>query len=217
MGGTIESSDEEESEVKVEKVAVKQEEKETKHIVSKPTISEDWMIDDVETIESSDEEESEVKVDKVAVKQEQKEEKNIVSKPTISEDWMIDDVGTMESSDEEETEVKEDNSKSEKVVQGDLPENEKSGLTKLNISEYWMIDDVGTMESSGDEQDISNEKMYKDTAKPLPITAPLYSDIASKLPKPKIEEDTVVTPTGTIAVGDHYKPIIFSDVKEKID
>merc|ERR1711970_784928 len=112
--GTIESSDEEESEVKVDKVAVKQEQKEEKHIVSKPTISEDWMIDDVGTIESSDEEESEVKVEKVAIKQEQKEEKQIVSKPTISEDWMIDDAGTIESTDEEDCEVKVDISKTEK-------------------------------------------------------------------------------------------------------
>merc|ERR1711973_37600 len=39
------------------------EEKEEKHIVSKPTISEDWMIDDVGTIESTDEEDCEVKAD----------------------------------------------------------------------------------------------------------------------------------------------------------
>merc|ERR1711973_231783 len=106
--GTIESTDEEDCEVKVDisKTEKKEDAKTTEHITTtepasvatKPTISEDWMIDDVGTIESSDEEESEVNVDEISLKQEHKEEKHIVSKPTISEDWMIDDVGTIESS-----------------------------------------------------------------------------------------------------------------------
>merc|ERR1711915_1020805 len=118
---------------------------------NKPSISEDWMIDDVGTIESSDEESDRrhVTSEDIAVKMNETKVVKEVSQPTsnkpsISEDWMIDDVGTMESSDDEEIPTNTDFEFKDVKSINELDKETK----KPSISEDWMKDDVGTIESS---------------------------------------------------------------------
>ena len=85
---------------------------------TKPTIGEEWMIDDVGTIESSDDEEM-VKSTKVP---------ETPAKPNIGEEWMIDDVGTMESSDDEG-----ESDKQEKIKDG--------RLSSLSVAQRFSCDD----------------------------------------------------------------------------
>jgi len=108
--GTMESSDDEDL---VENTKVNVSETPTK-----PTIGEEWMIDDVGTIESSDDEEL-IDSNKVL---------EPPTKPTIGEEWMIDDVGTMESSDDDgETD------KQEKMIDG--------RLSSLSVAQRFSCDD----------------------------------------------------------------------------
>merc|ERR1712228_1025788 len=102
------------SHVTSEDIAVKMDETKVVKEVSQPTsnkpsISEDWMIDDVGTIESSDEESDrkDVTSENIPVKMDETKVEKEVSQPTsnkpsISEDWMIDDVRTIVSSYDEE-------------------------------------------------------------------------------------------------------------------
>merc|ERR1711915_173933 len=218
--GTIESSDEE-SEKKDftnEKVVAMVDEtkvvKEVSHQTSsKPSISEDWMIDDVGTIESSDEESdrSHVTSEDIAVKMDETKVVKEVSQPTsnkpsISEDWMIDDVGTMESSDDEEIPTNTDFEFKDVKSINELDKETK----KPSISEDWMIDDVGTIESS-DEEEVMEERKKEVKASPLPLPRPSYSSIASKEVTKEAHGEKQKLAESVITIHEQHKTLIVGD------
>ena len=173
--------------------------------------SQDWMIDDVGAIEDSEDESEATKQNERAEIKTALEEVKIEEKKGLeySQDWMIDDVGAIEDSDDEEVADNKNNKLNKS-------EEKKQGVT---YSEYWMMDDVGTIESSDEEwakETSINKKEEIDKIKdsnPLALPAPKYSDIASKLPKVKATEEEQKPASEVIAVGSHYKPIIYTEEK----
>merc|ERR1711962_160533 len=153
---------------------------------TKPTISDDWMIDDVGAIESSDDEECIKKKETPMLALPKPEYSSIAAKlpePEVSmeQQQQTDEVlpahGVHEtlvvSIEEKKVECRTD-------VEGFTPisskKTRKSSInsfiepTKPAISDDWMIDDVGAIESSDDEEFIKMEETPM-----LALTKPEYS------------------------------------------
>ena len=99
------------------------------------------------------------------------------------------------------------------IIETETTEKEK--VTKKNNPELdysmgWADDDVGTMDSSEDEGDVA-----KPENKPLALTAPKYSEIASKLPKLTEKTEMQKEPQKVISIDSHHKPIIVTEEPEK--
>merc|ERR1712042_389352 len=183
---------------------------------TKPTISDDWMIDDVGAIESSDDEESIKKKEIPILALPKPEYSSIAAKlpePEVSMEQqqqpaeVLPAHGVHEtlvvSIEEEKVECKTDAEGFTHVSSKKTRKSSSNSFTEPTISDDWMIDDVEAIESSDEEECIKKKESFL-----VNLTKPEYSSIAAKSLEPEVSMEQQQQPTEVLPVHGVHETLV---------